>query len=163
MRARSSIRVPAAIAALAAAALTSVAALTLTGGALARPTARTTRTATVRIMHTSAGGLLVAANGHTIYQLSKDGRNHDACVTISGCASVWPPLTVKGTPSAGSGAKSSLLGTINIGHGRRQVTYAGHPLYTYTGDAGPAETDYLGFNAGYGTWYGVSASGKRVG
>ena len=120
------------------------------------------RVATVRVTHTSAGGLLVASNGHTIYQLSRDRRNHDACVTISGCASVWPPLTVNGTPTAGSGAKSSLLGTINIGHGRRQVTYAGHPLYTYSQDAGPAETDYLGFNAGYGMWYGVSAAGKRV-
>jgi len=162
MRRRTSIGTRAAIAAAAVLTLTPVAVLTLSGGALARPEAGAARVATVRIAHTSAGGLLVAANGHTIYQLSRDGRNHDMCIKISGCAAVWPPLTVKGTPSAGSGAKSSLLGTINIGHGRRQVTYAGHPLYTYTGDSGPAATDYLGFNAGYGMWYGVSSSGKRI-
>ena len=153
----------AALAATAAAALAAVVVLTVTAGALARPAALPARSATVRITQTSSGGLLVAANGHTVYQLSSDRHNHDGCVTISGCAAVWPPLTVKGAPIAGSGARASLLGTISLGHGRRQVTYAGHPLYTYSGDAGPAETDYLGFNAGYGTWYGVSATGKRVG
>lgn len=163
MRRRISRRGPVAIAAIAATALTIAAALTLTAGAVAQPAAHPARVATVRIMHTSSGALLVASNGHTIYQLSRDRHNHDVCVTTSGCASVWPPLTVSGKPTAGSGAKASLLGTISLGHGHRQVTYGGHPLYTYSGDTGPAQTAYLGANTPFGTWYGVSASGKRVG
>ena len=45
------------------------------------------------------------------------------------------PATFGGTaekrhPRAGKGAKQNLLGTTKRRSGRRQVTYAGHPLYT---------------------------------
>jgi predicted lipoprotein with Yx(FWY)xxD motif len=119
--------------------------------------------ATVKLVHTSRGSLLVGPNGHTLYLFTRDGRNHDACVAISGCASAWPPFTVSGKAAAGQGVRKSLLGTITISHGRHQVTYAGHPLYYYVGDSAAAETSYLGINASGGGWFGVSASGSRVG
>ena len=124
--------------------------------------ASTARSATVHIAHTSAGSLLVASNGFTLYLFTADHRNSDHCVKVSGCTSVWPPLTASGKPTAGSGARRSLLGTISLGHGRRQVTYAGHPLYRYTGDGGPGATGYLGFTSFGGTWDGVTASGHAV-
>jgi predicted lipoprotein with Yx(FWY)xxD motif len=92
-----------------------------------------------------------------------DHRNKDTCVGNMDCANVWPPLTTHGKPTAGPGVKSSLLGTITLAHGARQVTYAGHPLYTYTGDIRQAEVDYIPATSYGGTWLAVSAAGKRVG
>lgn len=119
------------------------------------------RGATVRLARTSAGRLLVNSRGFTLYMFTSDGRNRDHCVKVAGCTGVWPPL-LSGRPSAGAGVNRRLLGTISIGHGRRQVTYAGHPLYTYSGDSGPGQTSYLGVSNFGGTWYGVSSSGRAV-
>jgi predicted lipoprotein with Yx(FWY)xxD motif len=116
---------------------------------------------TVKIVRTSKGSLLVGPNGHTVYLFTHDRRNHDSCVSISGCKGTWPLLYVTGRPVAGPGARASLLSTITVG-GRHQVTYAGWPLYYYSGDSGAASTSYLGFSGFGGTWYGVSASGGRV-
>jgi predicted lipoprotein with Yx(FWY)xxD motif len=40
-----------------------------------------------------------------------------------------------------------------------QVTYAGHPLYTYVGDSGPDETNGNGVNLNGGLWHEMAASG----
>ena len=110
---------------------------------------------------TSVGKILVGPNGHTLYAFSRDHRNKDACVKISGCASVWPPFTAKGHVKAGHGVKRSLLKTISV-KGHKQVTYAGHPLYYYVSDEGPHETGYIGVSGAGGTWPAVSPSGKLI-
>jgi predicted lipoprotein with Yx(FWY)xxD motif len=121
-------------------------------------TASATRVSAAR---TSAGTILLAPNGHTLYAFSRDKKNKDVCVTISGCAGVWPMLTAKGGVSAGPGVKQSLLGTITV-KGKKQVTYDGHPLYTYTGDDGKKDTAYIGVSALGGTWPAVSPTGSLV-
>src|SRR5262249_54682675 len=108
-------RIKTMVAALAIAASAGVATPALAGGT----TAERGRTA--------AGQLLETSSGMTLYTFTRDSRNHDTCVTVSGCAQVWPPFTVNGKPTAGRGVKSSLLGSIRISGGRHQVTYAGHP------------------------------------
>lgn len=117
---------------------------------------------TVKLANTSSGKILVDSSGFTVYMFTKDSRNKDTCMKNSGCIATWPAVTVKGRPTWGAGVKRSLLGTIPFGHARRQVTYAGHPLYTYSQDAGPAATDYIGAQEFGGSWYGVSATGKAV-
>jgi predicted lipoprotein with Yx(FWY)xxD motif len=111
---------------------------------------------------TSAGMILVDSKGFTLYAFSRDSNNQDKCVSISGCASHWPPLTTSGKPLAGSGVKSSMIGTITIKGGTKQVTYDGHPLYTYAGDSSPGSTEYIGASASGGTWPAVSGSGGEV-
>ncbi len=118
--------------------------------------------ATVKLTTTSTGKLLVDSSGFTVYMFTKDGRNRDTCMKNSSCIATWPALTVKGRPTSGAGVKRSLVGSIPFGHGMRQVTYAGHPLYTYSQDFGPADTSYIGAMQFGGTWYGVSATGKAV-
>src|SRR5947209_13105229 len=88
----------------------------------------------VQLRHTSAGTILVNGRGFTLYMFTRDGRNRDRCVAISGCRSVWPLLAQSGSTVAGRGVRRSQLGSIKVG-GRRQVTYAGHPLYSYIGDS----------------------------
>jgi predicted lipoprotein with Yx(FWY)xxD motif len=119
------------------------------------------RAATVKIAHTSAGNILETGSGLTVYRFTKDSRNHDRCATTSGCLSVWPMVTVTGKPVAGAGVKSKLLGTITV-HGKKQVTYAGHPLYLYAEGDGKGETDYLGYPSFGGHWDGVTANGGAV-
>jgi predicted lipoprotein with Yx(FWY)xxD motif len=45
-------------------------------------------------------------------------------------ARLWPPLTSAAPTAAGANGKLSVLNDVN-GH---QVTYNGHPLYTFAGD-----------------------------
>jgi predicted lipoprotein with Yx(FWY)xxD motif len=115
------------------------------------------------LRNTSLGKILVARNGRTVYQFTHDRRNKDTCVGTMDCGMVWPPLTTHGKPIAGPGVKASLLGTITLAHGVKQVTYAGHPLYMYTGDTKQAEVDYIPATSYGGTWLAINAAGKRVG
>jgi predicted lipoprotein with Yx(FWY)xxD motif len=141
-------------------ALAAVAALAL---ALAGPAAAAPKgPATVKVSNSSIGKILVGGNGHTLYMFTKDGRNKDRCVKIQGCTGTWPPVLTKGKPIARAGAKSSLLGTIKLPNGNRQVTYAGHPLYTYSADVFPHQTDYIGTPQFGGTWFAVNANGGKV-
>ena len=124
--------------------------------------AEATSATKVQLRHTSVGTILVNNRGFTLYAFTRDSRNHDSCVTISGCMSVWPALRTSGNTVAGKGVKASLLGSIKLSNGVRQVTYAGHPLYTYSGDSSPGSTGYVGFSAFGGTWKAVTAAGKLV-
>ena len=67
-----------------------------------------------------------------------------------------------GKPVAGPGVRASLLSTIRLPGGTRQVTYAGHALYLYSGDTGPGQTSYVGETAFGGRWYAIDASGRTV-
>jgi predicted lipoprotein with Yx(FWY)xxD motif len=128
-------------------------------GAHSNPlSAHSSRAATVQLRHTRLGNILVSSSGRTLYEFTRDHDKKDSCAAISGCSSVWPSLKATGHPTAGSGIKLSLLSTTS----GDQVTYAGHPLYTYSGDSGPAQTSYVGFRSFGGTWYALNGSGAIV-
>jgi predicted lipoprotein with Yx(FWY)xxD motif len=122
------------------------------------PAAHRSRTATVQLRHTSLGNILVSSSGRTLYEFTKDHGHKSSCAAIQGCSAVWPSLKASGRPSAGSGVKASLLSTTS----GNQVTYAGHPLYTYSRDSGPGKTSYVGAKEFGGTWYAINASGGAV-
>jgi predicted lipoprotein with Yx(FWY)xxD motif len=143
--------------------LVSVASATAVAGA--QPglrTAHSSRAATVSLRHTSLGSILVSSAGRTLYEFTRDHANKSSCAAISGCSEVWPSLKTSGRPTAGSGVKASLLSSINLPGGGKQVTYAGHPLYTYSGDSGAGETSYVGARQFGGTWYAINSSGHSV-
>lgn len=87
--------------------------------------------------------------GMTLYVESTDFSNLVACT--GNCASVWPPLlAVLGDPVADKGvALSGKLSTVLGGDGR-QVEYNGHPLYTYSKDTGPGQTNGQGVAGRWG-------------
>jgi predicted lipoprotein with Yx(FWY)xxD motif len=126
-------------------------------------TVATARPTKIELRSTSLGKVLVNGRGFTLYAFSHDGRNKDRCVMTSGCVGVWPVASTHGKPRAGHGVKASLLGTIRLSGGVRQVTYAGHPLYTYSADSGPGETTYVGASEFGGVWRAVNSAGKPVG
>jgi predicted lipoprotein with Yx(FWY)xxD motif len=49
----------------------------------------------------------------------------------------WPALTTTGAPVAGPGVNRQLLGTVYRPGIGRQVTYGGHPLYTFDAPSKP--------------------------
>lgn len=118
--------------------------------------------ARVSLKKTALGMILVNGGGRTLYAFTKDAKNKDRCVTTSGCTSTWPVLTSSGKPKGGPGVTGAKLSTIKLANGSHQVTYAGHPLYTYVGDSGPAQTGYVGVSQFGGRWLAVKASGATV-
>jgi predicted lipoprotein with Yx(FWY)xxD motif len=116
--------------------------------------------ATVNVANTGLGKILVDSSGRTLYLWEKDSGTKSAC--SGGCAAAWPPLRTSGKPTAGGGAKASLLGTTPRSDGKPQVTYDGHPLYSFQGDSKPGDTTGQG-STGFGApWYVLSATGKDI-
>jgi predicted lipoprotein with Yx(FWY)xxD motif len=124
--------------------------------------AQAAKVAKVQLRKTSLGRILVESSGFTLYLFTIDPRNKDRCVMVSECAHVWPPLTTTGRPVAGPGVKSSLLSTIKLPNGKKQVTYAGHPLYRYAPSTERGETAYVGAEGFGGMWEAVNAAGHSV-
>ncbi len=118
--------------------------------------------AKLQLRKTSAGTILVNGAGFTLYAFTKDARNKDNCTRITGCLGLWPVVATNGKAIAGRGVRSSLIGTITLKGGAKQVTYAGRPLYTYAEDGGPGMTFYVNFLQFGGFWPAVNAAGKEV-
>jgi predicted lipoprotein with Yx(FWY)xxD motif len=126
------------------------------------PTAHASHAAKVELRHTELGKVLVDSSGDTLYRFTKDSHNKDACQSISKCSGTWPALSTSARPVAGPGVKSSLLSTIKLSDGARQVTYAGHPLYRYAETSEAGETAYVGAEEFGGKWYALNAAGSTV-
>ena len=115
--------------------------------------------ATVRLGKSSLGRMLVDTRGRTLYLFQADRKGKSAC--SGSCVSFWPPLMTKGKPHAGAGVSAALLGTIKR-PGGVQVTYAGHPLYTFSLDTRAGQTKGEGLNDFGGRWYAVGAKGRQL-
>jgi predicted lipoprotein with Yx(FWY)xxD motif len=116
--------------------------------------------ATVSTARTGLGQILVDGRGRSLYLFEKDTRSRSGCSGT--CVVYWPPLLTKGASAAVGGAKRSLLGSIRRGDGTRQVTYAGHPLYLFSGDAKRGQTNGEGLKDFGAAWYAVAPSGKKI-
>ena len=116
--------------------------------------------ATVSVANTGLGKILVDSQGRTLYLFQKDSGTKSTC--SGGCATAWPPLRSSGKPTAGGGAKASLLGTTPRSDGQPQVTYNGHPLYGYQGDTKAGDTNGQGINGFGALWYVLSPAGSEI-
>jgi predicted lipoprotein with Yx(FWY)xxD motif len=153
-------QIPAAVTRLAAmtAGALAVAALVLLGVAVAgaNPAAPAAPTAGAALKTTTIGGttVLTNASGFTLYSFAPDTPTASKC--YGSCAAYWPPVT--GTATAISGLPGR-IGTITRTGGARQLTYNGHPLYTYIGDSAPGQAHGNNLNLNGGLWLEVPVSG----
>ncbi len=115
-----------------------------------------TPSATVMVADSSLGKILVDTNGRTLYAFDHDTPTMSACTDA--CANLWPALVVSGAPHAGAGIDTAKLGVLTVPAGS-QVTYAGHPLYTFANDH--AAGDVTGEGIG-GVWWVVGADGEKI-
>ena len=135
-------------------------ALGLTAAIVATAQARTPKNAVVSLRKTSLGTILVDPGGGTLYLFEKDSKGTSACT--SACLNYWPAFTSRTVPRAGTGVRQSLLGLAKPQHGLRQVTYAGHPLYSFVGDKRAGQTSGEGLSNFGADWYALSAGGRKV-
>jgi predicted lipoprotein with Yx(FWY)xxD motif len=115
--------------------------------------------ATLGVESTSLGKILDDSQGRTLYLFQGDTGTKSNC--SGACATNWPPLT-SAKPTVGKGASASMIGTTKRSDGKTQVTYNGHPLYTFAGDSSPGDTSGQGVNAFGALWYAVSPAGQQV-
>jgi predicted lipoprotein with Yx(FWY)xxD motif len=120
---------------------------------------------TVFVSLGSAAGLgqvLVDSEGRTLYAFSVDSGGASNCG--GACANAWPPLLdEQGEPQPSNGTAAARLGTITRADGTHQVTYGGHPLYSFAGDKQPGEANGNGQRAFGGTWSALKGSGTPAG
>jgi predicted lipoprotein with Yx(FWY)xxD motif len=90
--------------------------------------------------------------GFALYRLLADEGGASAC--YDWCARAWPPVLVDDLPAVDDPRLASQLGTTVRRDGSLQLTFGGAPLYTYTGDRDPGDTN--GQGAG-GLWFVVDA------
>jgi len=107
------------------------------------------------------GMVLVDSSGMTLYDFHKDKGTTSSC--YGPCAEGWPPMLTEGEPTVGNGASASKLGTTERKDGTMQVTYAGHPLYTFVEDKKPGEANGNDVSAFGGQWYALKGSGEEAG
>jgi predicted lipoprotein with Yx(FWY)xxD motif len=117
----SSLRVLAALVAVAVAAVIA-SALQAAPGAAARLSVRSSE----------YGKTVFGPTGKVLYVFGADRGSTSRC--YGECAKAWPPLLTNAAPLAGPGVNAKLLGMTKRNGGKLQVTYNGHPLYYYEGD-----------------------------
>ena len=126
----------------------------------APPKTENGKAATIGVANEGLGTILVNSQGRTLYLFRKDTGTTSTCT--GACAANWPPLLENGTPAIGSGAIASMLGTTTRADGKKQITYNGHPLYTFVKDTKSGDTNGQGLNFFGGLWYAVSPAGDAV-
>jgi len=92
--------------------------------------------------------VLSDTHGMTLYYFTADSATQSAC--SGGCAQMWHPLVFAG--SGGPTSSTTLAGQLSVqmDANGNQVEYNGHPLYTFSGDTAPAQTNGEGL---FGKWF----------
>jgi predicted lipoprotein with Yx(FWY)xxD motif len=116
--------------------------------------AATTAGTTLKVTKIRGVDVLANARGLTLYWFTPDSPAASRCT--GSCAAYWPPVT--GDPQAGQGIPGR-FGTISRPGGAQQMTYDGHPLYTYIGDNGPGQANGNKLDLNGGLWYEMRISG----
>jgi predicted lipoprotein with Yx(FWY)xxD motif len=133
---------------------------TTSSAASAQPAAQTSNSsssAVVKSASNSLGTILVNSQGMTLYHLSGEVNGKFIC-TSSACVGIWHPLIA---PASGTPSGVGSLGTVKRPEGAVQVTYKGTPLYTFTGDKQPGETNGQGIKD-VGVWSAVTTSSSSA-
>jgi len=90
-------------------------------------------------------GVLVGANGMTLYIFDKDPAGAGKSVCNGPCAQNWPPLA-----AAADAASSGEWMVIARDDGSKQWAYKGKPVYFWAKDQKPGDRTGDGFN---GIWH----------
>ena len=97
----------------------------------------------------SQGIWLTNSSGRALYVFTKDKGSTSEC--YGACATAWPPLLATGPVTiSGQFTVPGDLSTTTRTNGTKQVTYGGHPLYYFAGDAAAGQTKGQGVG---GVWF----------
>jgi predicted lipoprotein with Yx(FWY)xxD motif len=130
--------------------------------AAGRPAPATPAAATgtvVKVVRSQYGRILADGRGQALYFFSRENSRARRC--SGACARAWPPVSARGRPVSGRGARASLVGATLRRDGTRQLTYAGHPVYLYVGDS-PGRVLCHNVTEFGGVWRVIRADGSVV-
>ena len=114
----------------------------------------------MKVRSTRYGKILVNGDGRALYLFTRETTSKPRCYGT--CAQAWPPFFTRGKPRAGTGAKGSLVGSVERRGGKRQVTYNGHPVYYYVTDRRPGQVTCQDIDEFGGTWLVVAPDGNAI-
>jgi predicted lipoprotein with Yx(FWY)xxD motif len=113
----------------------------------------------IKTVSTSHGTVLASSAGHTLYWFAIDTPAKSNC--NGQCASYWPPVPASAKAAAGVSLPDA-FGSVKRDDGSRQLSYDGHPLYTYTGDTAAGQVNGNGISASGGLWWAMTPSGAKL-
>ncbi|WP_327351528.1 hypothetical protein [Streptomyces sp. NBC_01304] len=118
----------------------------------------------VQLSAAQAGNLnpvVVNGAGFTLYRFDKDTASPSKSNCSGACATTWPPVLVdpRGKIFV-DGVQPSAVGVITRDDGTHQVTIGGWPVYRFSKDTKPGDTNGQGVG---GTWFGVTPDGQKSG
>ncbi|MDN3260718.1 SCO0930 family lipoprotein [Streptomyces sp. CSDS2] len=106
------------------------------------------------------GKIVVDREGRTVYRFLKDKAWPESVSNCSGaCLEKWPAVAPVAADDTKGVQKKGLM-PFTRADGTRQMTVDCWPVYTFSGDKAPGDTNGQGVG---GTWYAVSPDGKPVG
>jgi predicted lipoprotein with Yx(FWY)xxD motif len=107
------------------------------------------------------GDIVVDKNGKTVYRFLKDKAWPKSVSNCTGaCLQKWPAVAAVSPDDTKGVQKKGLMGFVRPDNGVKQMTVNCWPIYTFSGDKAPGDTNGQGVG---GTWYAVSPDGKPVG
>jgi predicted lipoprotein with Yx(FWY)xxD motif len=107
------------------------------------------------------GDIVVDKHGKTVYRFLKDKAWPKSVSNCTGaCLQKWPAVEAVSPDDTKGVQKKGLMGFVRPDNGVKQMTVNCWPIYTFSGDKAPGDTNGQGVG---GTWYAVSPDGKPVG
>ena len=116
---------------------------------------------TLSTQHSPQGLILATGSGATLYDFTPDTPTQSACLN-DGCVFQWPPYVKSGPVEVGQGVNASLVGTLKRPDGSTQLSYGGHPLYTYNMDVEPGMVTGQAIDQDGGLWYVLNPKGQEI-
>ncbi len=114
--------------------------------------------AALMVASTELAGVVVDANGMTVYMFDNDTQGGDTSACTGQCLEQWPPVITTSETPTGTDVTGE-LGTIETPDGELQVTLNGWPVYLWANDSAPG--DVTGQGVG-GIWWVLDPSGEPV-
>lgn len=103
---------------------------------------------------TDLGEVLTTADGMTIYGFTNDSGGTSTC--DDGCAEAWPPVLIDGE-TLPAGLDADVFSVIERSDETYQLKAGDWPLYTFSGDSAPGDTNGQGTG---GVWFVATADGQ---
>ncbi|MDX8035568.1 hypothetical protein SK803_35630 [Lentzea sp. BCCO 10_0856] len=107
---------------------------------------------------TGLGAVLTNNAGLTLYRFDGDTAQPPVSNCDGGCAESWPPVYVEGEQPRVKGIDPKLLGTITRKDGKKQLTIANWPQYTFKNDTKPGEAKGVTVPK----WFATATDGKKA-
>jgi predicted lipoprotein with Yx(FWY)xxD motif len=106
------------------------------------------------------GKVLVDGQGRTLYRFTKDNPWPMKFACVGGCLTTWKPAKpVTDAQAKAAGIDPKLVSTVTRPDGTKQLAVNCWPVYWFTGDKAPGDTNGQGVK---GTWFANSPDGKKI-